>query len=211
MRRALLLSIALGLTGTGGVAEAAPRGCVAVRHGAPVTVPRLAGRSLDSALDALLARGLRASVREFPPIATLMPEQGFGLLDVYRVVAQSARAGSRLARGRAVALTLNAPRFNTPLGSIGVPAHPGTATMPDLVGDDYGDAVAAARAVPGIWIEVGSVGPLTAAASECGLNGLVVVAQSPAPGTVVPAYGATNGSVEVSLATVSVDLAGRAP
>jgi hypothetical protein len=105
-------------------------------------------------------------------------------------------------------VTLDRPLFTGPLGSMAVPStHPTYARVPDLVGLDYQKAMAAGQGwSTGIFVRVGRTGPLTAAASACGLNAFVVASQTPRPGTQVLWAGVRPRSVAPSLATVTISL-----
>lgn len=88
--------------------------------------------------------------------------------------------------------------------------HPKYARIPNLVGDRYPRAMAAANERSGILVRVSTTGPLSARASLCGLAAFVVAAQSPKPGTRVLWGGIQDhGGVDPALATVTIRLVSR--
>ncbi len=171
-------------------------------------VPKVAGLQFDVAVSHLLARHLLISVPRFAPFHDAPAEQGWGRLENYRVLAQSPVPGVRVGASGYVVLTLNAPVFPGPYGSMTVPSkHPRYATIPDLVGQPYMKAMSGSPFKTGIFVRVGQTGPLSPQASACGLNGFVVASQTPNPGTRVRWGGINKGGVSPSLATVTVNLA----
>jgi hypothetical protein len=112
-----------------------------------------------------------------------------------------------------VRLRLDNPLFRGPIGSMGIPSHhPRYARIPNLVGDDYRRAMAAATERSGIYVRVSTTGALRPRASTCGLNAFVVAAQTPRPGKRV-LWGGVRGAegVQPSLATVTIALVSRPP
>jgi hypothetical protein len=174
-------------------------------------VPGVVATRFDLAVGRLLRHHLLVAVHRFAPFHDAMAEQGFGRLENYRVVAQSVPPGRRLAAGATVSLTLDTPVFRGPLGSVAEPVrHPRYARVPNLVGEEYRQAMAAPRATGGgILVRLSRTGPLTPGAGACGLNGLVVSSQRPRPGTRVRWGGTMPDGVKPSLATVTVTLASR--
>jgi hypothetical protein len=189
------------------------RGCRSVPSVGSTAVPNVVGTQFDRALGDVLDRQLLVSVRHFIPFTNAPAEQGWGRLENYRVVAQSPPPGRSLRAGRAVSVILDRPRFTGPLGSMVVPTtHPTYAEVPDLVGLDYQQAMAAGDGFStGIFVRVGRTGPLSAAASACDLNAFVVSAQTPRPGTRVLWAGVKPHGVAPGIATVTITLVSRAP
>jgi beta-lactam-binding protein with PASTA domain len=108
---------------------------------------------------------------------------------------QTPPAGTRVPAGRAVRLSLE----QLPIPSPSVPKrHARWTTVPQLVGHDFGHAEDVLEA---IWPCVH-----VSAADSTDATRLVVVAQRPAPGTRVPAYGVLTGrtyhptTVDITLA-----------
>jgi hypothetical protein len=108
------------------------------------------------------------------------------------------------------------------------PRSSGTAVVPDVVRMPLDTAITRLLArhlrisiphfIPfrqamaeGGWVRVGTTRALTAPASICGLDGLVVATQTPAPGTLVPWQGIAAGGVTPSRATVTIGLVHKAP
>ena len=121
---------------------------------------------------------------------------GRGRLENYRVIAQSPAPGGRLGVGEPVVLMLSTPVFRGPIGSLTEPTHhPRYATIPDLVGEAYLEAMSGVPFKTGILVRVGQTGALPPQASACGLNGFVVASQTPSPGTRVPWGGINKGGV----------------
>ena len=177
-----------------------------------MVVPRVAGPQFDGAVRSLLARHLLVSVPPFAPFHDAMAEQGRGRLENYRVIAQSPAPGGRLGVGEPVVLMLSTPVFRGPIGSLTEPNHhPRYATIPDLVGEAYLEAMSGVPFKTGILVRVGQTGALPPQASACGLNGFVVASQTPSPGTRVPWGGINKGGVRPSLATVTISLASSPP
>jgi hypothetical protein len=210
---AALALAAAGCLGSGG--HAAPghvRSCRPIARSGATTVPRVVGAHFDTALRALLRRGLLVSVPRFIPFHDAMAEQGWGRLGNYLVVSQSPAAGLGVARGRTVALTLDRPVFRGQLGSMVEPTHhPRYARIPNLVGDDYTAAMGAATERSGILVRVSTTGPLRPRASACGLDAFVVSSQTPRPGTRVLWGGVERDGVDPARATVTITLVSRAP
>lgn len=180
-------------------------------HGAAV-VPHVLGAGFTTALRRLLVRHLRVAVPHFGPFHDAMAEQGWGRLANYRVVGQSLPAGADVRAGAVVTLRLSNPIFRGQLGSMAEPAkHPRYATIPDLIGKHYAQAMAAQSIRSGVLVRVSTTAPLVASASTCGLDAFVVESQSPRPGTRVPWGGIhLDGSgVQPSLATVTIGLTTR--
>jgi hypothetical protein len=107
-------------------------------------------------------------MRHFIPFTNALAEQGWGRLENYRVVSQSPAPGRSLHAGGAVTVTLDRPTFTGPLASMAVPAgHPMYASVPDLIGLDHQQAMAAGQGwSTGIFVRVGRTGPLSAAAQR---------------------------------------------
>jgi beta-lactam-binding protein with PASTA domain len=197
-----------------------PCGALAACPSTPSTgttvVPNVVRQPLNTALATLLAHHLRVSIPHIIPFEQAMAEQGRGRLANYDVIAQSPRAGAKVGDGRTIVLGLSDPNTMTKqpvgMGSIVVPTdHPGFVRVPDLIGKRYHAAMAAGVAfTTGVWVRVGRTRALTAAASTCGLDGLVVGTQTPAPGTRVPWQGVAAGSVTPALATVTIGLVSKA-
>jgi len=185
--------------------------CTRIAHTGSAVVPRVRGSAFDAALRTLLARSLLVSVPTFIPFHHAMAEQGWGRLQNYRVVSQTPLPGALVAAGSVVRLRLDDPIFRGPLGSMVEPTHhPTYARVPDLVGDRYPQAMAAATERSGILVRVSTTAPLTAPASACGLGAFVVAGQSPKPGTRVLWGGIHDHSgVEPGLATVTIRLVSR--
>jgi hypothetical protein len=146
-------------------------GCGSLPHS--VDLPSNHGHPLDDALRRLHAVSLRASF----PAARIPCGDGLPSIDV-----QSPRAPARVRRGSVVTLRF-LPSF---IPSAAVPKHHARwMYVPQLVGDDFGDASKKLRA---IWpcVHVQSA----AAASDARV---IVVAQSPRAGTRVTAFGVLSG------------------
>lgn len=140
-----------------------------------------------------------------------MAEQGWGRLENYRVVSQSVSPGEHVSAGTPVTLKLDTPVFRGPLGSMVEPVnHPTYIRIPNLVGQDYRQAMAAGDAFKtGIFVRVSSSGPLKPAASACGLSGFVVASQQPHAGKKVRWGGTEPDGVGPKLATVTITLVSR--
>jgi beta-lactam-binding protein with PASTA domain len=141
------------------------------------TVPSNVGRDFGTAVDRLLAAGLRIRVDEFPPQA---PGIGLG---GYAVAVQSPRAPARVPRGSVVSVRLESSAFPSPVFPVD---HPPTVRVPDLRGLRY--SAATHRIPEGLWLALDAVPPLPPEASGRGLDAFVVDAQDPPPGTEMP-YG----------------------
>jgi hypothetical protein len=142
-----------------------------------VTVPSNAERGLESSIQRLLDAGLRASIREFPPLPC-----GYDLLG-YRVHVQSPRAPARVKRGSVVELTVRGGPIPSPTLASNRPEF---TTIPDLVGLRPSDVTR----LDGIWLCLDEVPPLTPEASKDGLDAYVVSDQDLDPGLRVPYGGA---------------------
>jgi hypothetical protein len=187
-----------------------------------VTVPDVvttdfpvAMKTFPHALARLRARGLLVSVPYFTPFADEPAEQGRGRLENYVVARQDPPAGTRVARGATVRLTLALEGLRSPLASLSGPAtHPPTVAVPRLVGRTYAEAIDAGDGgYRGFWVRASTVEPLSAAESRRGLDAFVVTRQTPAPGTRVPFGGSivVNGqrAGNPRLSTVTVELGQR--
>jgi beta-lactam-binding protein with PASTA domain len=196
--------------------DALAAACPSTHSVGTTVVPNVARLPLNAALATLLARHLRVSIPHIIPFEQAMAEQGRGRLENYDVIAQSPRAGTKVADGRTIVLVLSDPnrQAKMPLGSrsIVVPTdHPGSVRVPNLIGMRYHAAMAAGHALTtGVWVRIGRTRSLSAAASTCGLDGLTVATQTPAPGTLVPWQGVAASGVTPSLATVTIGLVSKA-
>lgn len=185
--------------------------CPPVSWRGATAVPDVVGLGLNRASARLIESRLLFVVPSFPRIRGEMPEQGFGQLANYLVVAESLTPGTTVPSRTVVRLTLDTPVFRGPIGSMGEPTrHPKYKRIPSLVGDDYGQAMAAEKGfMAGMYVTLSRTGPLTAAASACGLNGFVVIHQYPRAGTRVLWGGIAATGVDPRLATVFIRLASR--
>jgi hypothetical protein len=214
---AAVAAAASGCLGSSGSAaspsDAGSHDCRSIPGGGSAVVPKVVGASFDRALSRLLHHHLLVSVRHFAPFHDAMAEQGWGRLENYRVVSQSVAPGGQVASGEVVTLTLDTPEFRGPLGSMGEPIdHPTHVRIPNLVGFDYERAMAAGEAsTTGIFVRVSTTGPLTPAASACGLTAFVVSSQTPRPGKQVLWGGVNPDGVNPELATVTITLKARSP
>jgi len=181
--------------------------------GSSQKVPSVASMDFVRALTTLRAHGFRVAVPSFPAFPDEPAGQGRGRLPNYVVVTQRPRAGASARRGATVTLALSLPAFRGPLASIAEPIHhPARVTVPDFVGRTYPEVMPAGGDLrrDGLWVRVGTVGPLTAGASVRGLAAFRVLAQSPRPGAVVP-YGGLTGKpvgrgVQPAASTVTIAL-----
>jgi hypothetical protein len=140
-------------------------------HSQYVDLPSNHGHALDDALQRLHAVGLRAT---FP--AAKIP-CGDGLPEINL---QSPRAPARVKKGTVVTLTF-LPSF---VPSLAVPKrHARWAYLPRFVGREYVATTSLQPVTPCIHLRAA-----TASASR-----IVIVAQNPAPGTRVPAFGVKKG------------------
>jgi hypothetical protein len=108
-------------------------------------------------------------------------------------------------------VTLRLRSLSTPAATVGIPLQrPNVLAVPSLVGVPYQTVVATLPS--GLYLRVRRIGPLPAAASVRGLDALVVSAEEPAAGTVLPAYGVPipNG-VNLGPSVVTVTVAARGP
>ena len=143
------------------------------------TVPPNASYGLDLAMDRLLDAGLRVSIPEFPRNPC-----GVGL-EGYHVAVQSPRAPARVKRGSTVVVKV----FPSPIPTaIGVSPHPKFASVPDLEGMAYPEAM---ERLHGIWPCIDRVAALTPSESTKGFRAYVVATQDLSPGTRVPYEGVT--------------------
>jgi len=176
------------------------------------SVPNVRGASFTAALVRLRAAGLLVAVPRFPRFPLALPEQGWNRLDDYMVAGETPTAGSRLARGSVVRLSIAPPRWQRPVGSITVPIeHPLFVVAPNFVGLTYRAADAAATAPDGLWVKLDQAPPLHASASRCGEDAFVVEAQQPPAGTTMPTYGFVAGQPGVypSVSTITLTLTAR--
>jgi beta-lactam-binding protein with PASTA domain len=146
-------------------------GCTA-RDDGYTTVPSNASLSLGVAVERLLKADLRFEIAQFPA-----QPAGVGL-EGYFVRYQSPRAPARVRRGSTVAVHVD----RSPIPSPGFRTdHPPTVVVPRLSGLSYSEAVA--RLPEGVWLQLGTVPPLPAAASVNGFDAFVVTRQLPKAGT----------------------------
>jgi hypothetical protein len=168
------------------------------RAGLPQVV---GGVTFDMALTRLVAAGYRVAVPRFPAFATPLPATPeLGQL----LVGDALLVGRRTVTLRLRSVSAPAPTLATPL------QRPSAVTVPSLVGVPYQTALATLPA--GLYVRVRRIGPLSAPASVRGLDALVVSAQEPAAGTLLPAYGTPvpNG-VNLGPSVVTVTVAARGP
>jgi hypothetical protein len=186
-----------------------------------VSVPKVGGTSFTAALERLRAAGLLVAVPRFPRFPIALPEQGWNRLDDYLVAAETPPAGTRLARGATVRLSIAPPHWERPLGSLGIPLERSPfVAAPNFVGLTYravlhppaahllAGAYAAAQTTDGLWVKLDQAPLLGAAASRCGEDAFVVAAQQPPAGTTMPTYGVIAGQLGVrpSISTITLTL-----
>jgi hypothetical protein len=168
------------------------------RAGLPQVV---GGVTFDTALTRLVAAGYRVAVPRFPAFATPLPAAPeLGQL----IVSDALPVGRRT-------VTLRLRSLSGPAPTLGIPdQRPSAVAVPSLVGVPYQTALATLPA--GLYVRVRRIGPLSAPASVRGLDALVVSAQEPAAGTLLPAYGTPvpNG-VNLGPSVVTVTVAARGP
>ena len=141
-------------------------------HTQYVDLPSNHGHALDDALQRLHAVGLRATF----PAAKIPCGDGLPGINV-----QSPRAPARVKKDTVVTLTFLLP----PTPSLAVPKqHARWAYVPQLVGHEYVATTKLQAIQPCIHVV-----PATATSA----SRIVIVAQNPAPGTRVPAFGVKKG------------------
>jgi hypothetical protein len=184
--------------------------CPTIARTATTTVPNVVGESFTHAFARLLSKHLLVSVPRFIPFHDAMAEQGWGRLANYQVVAETPRPGTTGPAGTVVTLRLTDPIFRGQLGSMAEPLHhPRYAHIPNLIGEEYPQAMAAANSKNGILVRVDTTAPLRPNVSSCGLRAFVVSAQTPKPSTRVLWGGITATGVDPSRATVTITLTDR--
>jgi hypothetical protein len=182
----------------------------AVGRACTVRVPGVGASSFTTALARVRAAGLLVAVPRFPRFTIALPEQGWNRLETYVVSGEQPAAGTRVARGSVVRLTIPPPRFPGPVATMAIPIErQPVVPAPNLVGLTYRAAFAASQAPIGLWVKVDRAPPLHAAASRCGEDAFVVSAQQPPAGTPLPTYGVVPGQLGVSpvASTITLSLA----
>ena len=153
-----------------------------------VEVPNNHGHLLDDALRRLHDAGLRATF----PAASSPCGDGLPWVNL-----QSPRAPASVERGSAVSLKFEVSPIPSPVYPL---HHARWAHVPRLVGDDYSTAK---RKITAIWPCVH-----VRAANATAASRLMVVAQRPAAGTRVPAYGVKTGQRGYRPTTIDAVAAG---